>query len=330
MKSTYIDETRSEFLRKCIEIFVKHHDAGSHYSTKPFLEELHTFVPVHQKVGMPSYNTDSDKWQFIDSASDYEDGVYNICFYTNSRHELIVRDGADEDCYLKLELNGPDEITEIIQLLEKLDNKNCKIKQFEPTPLSSILEGIYVHVPCNSEHFLIPLSWKELEQENPNFLQPLRTCFRNSGDLSDVNFSGWEEWVFSEGGFNEGQFSEKLKGDDLLLHSLSEGLYSAQANINREDNYRKLLPMLVFRLKENQSKMYFLDYLKFTTEGQSVLKQVIANFENLDQHLEAKKINYPSDKLTQMRLSTEFRSKKYTDQKKLIYQCGILEQPPVK
>jgi hypothetical protein len=325
MQNTNIDKIRSEFLRKCIEIFDKHHDAQSHYSTKPLIEELHTFVPIYQKFGMPSNNTNSDKWQFIDSASAYEDGLYNICFYTNSRHELIVRDGTEDDCYLKLELSGPDEITEIIQLLETLDDKNCKINQFKPTPIRSILEGIYVLVPCKSEHFLIPLSWKELEQKNLNFLLPLKAHFRDIGELADINFSSWEEWVLSEGGFNEGQFPEKLRGDDLLLFSLSEGLYSARPNINREDNYCKLLPKLVFRLRDNQSKMYFLDYLRYTTEGQSVLKQVIANFENLDQHLETTKLNYPSDKLTQIRLSAEFRSTKYTDHKNLVVQCELLK-----
>ena len=298
----------SKFLRQCVSYMFEVQSANyfSPFSDQ-FCEFIHTSWFPELTHGMPAYDDQTWSWDFYENGN----GDYNIGVDIGSDGEVTFRPGDDDGLYLQLKLKHPFEMGEVLELIRHLTPEKCELEKFQELPWSNMIQEVFVLVPGDKEQRLIKFSWSAWASQWPELLEPFRVKYYGQfKGRDDVLGLTWREWLERKSELESMPFAGELKEDDLLF-SPNEGFQGARTALEGYELQRDLEPRLVIRLKPQQSRMYFLDFVEHTLEGEPLYSALNKDLENLPQLLKTR-VKYPTTRLAQIRLGVELRVAKHT------------------
>lgn len=306
----------SEFLEECASYLGVVHGAGTMVGfSGRYDETLHLPWWPNVKEGMPAYDVRSWAWEFVVAA----DGDYNSSVEIKADGRVSIFEGGDlqPSVYLDLVLKHPFEMGELLELIEQLTPDNCKRASFQAMPSSSIIQEIFVLIPGDTEQRLAKFSWSSWEAKCPELLNPFKVFYLGElNKLDQMEYSTWREWLERKVGLDRITFAGPLLETDLVFCP-GNGFQSARANLRHYRRDLDLAPRLVIRLRPQQSRMYFLDFLEHTEEGKPLWEGLRGDPAKLPQLLNQTNVKYPTDRLMQIRLGTELRVARHAYQKKI-------------
>jgi hypothetical protein len=268
------------------------------------------------KHGMPFYDSRWWAWDFSGRA----ETSFDLALKISSDGNLVVCDHEKDPVsdpeydpegpilHLGLKLKNSSELTEVLELFQQLTPENCDRTHFQELPWASVVQDVFATIPVDKDIRLVKFSWASWEAKWPKLLEPFKAFYQgDSGLINNMQYSTWRDWVERHANLQSMQFSGPLKDDDLVFNP-TRGFLTARTVINNTcDVWMNCEPQLVFRLKLQQSRMYFLDVLENMNEGEMFLQTIFKNPEKLPQLLGQTKVTYPSTRLLQIRLSVELR-----------------------
>lgn len=297
----------SEFLKQCTSYFSEVQGANDFMSMPGrFEEKVTTFWFPALKNGMPEYDESTWAWNF----GYLKRGDYNIGIDIRADGQVTFREGDWGGVYLRLKLKHPFEMGEVLELIQQLTEETSERSSFQEMPWSSIIQEIFTLIPGEKRQRLLKFSWTGWAAKRPELLKPFRV-FYNGDDtgLNQMAFSTWKEWLNRNGCSESGEFDGELKEDDLLF-APGSGFQGARTALQGYRPWHDDAPRLVVRLKPQQSRMYFIDFLEHTDEGEALFKVLSKDPEKLPQILNQGRVSYPNNRITQIRLGVELRVSK--------------------
>jgi hypothetical protein len=268
-----------------------------------YQEALHIPWFPEFKHGMPAYDSRYWTWDFYEA----RDGDYNTDIAIQADGVVVFREGDGDGVSLEMTLKHPFEMGELLELIQQLTPDNCDRASFQEVPWSSIVQDIFVLVPSDKEQRLLKFSWSAWANQRPELLAPFKVFYKGEVDgLNEMKYSTWREWFDRNAPAEALVFAGELKEDDLLF-SPCNGFRGARIALKGYNACQDSEPQLVIRLKQQQSRMYFVDFLQHTKEGAALFNALYKDLENLPQLLSQAKVRYPTTRLVQIRLGVELR-----------------------
>ena len=210
---------------------------------------------------------------------------------------------------------------ELLELIRELTPTNCSGATLQETPWSGIIQDIFILIPEGKEQRLVKFSWLQWERNAPELLKWVKLYYSGLGHVDIYNKEeeldcwGWEKWV--------GKYPDELKSltsvgkledTDLLFgpdapEDPDPGFKGAREYLSSRNKYGTSFdaPKLVIRLKPQYSRMYFVDYVERTEEGESLFNALKRGLENLPQLLNQTRVKYATTRIAQIRLGVELR-----------------------
>ena len=300
----YRPELGSAFLKECVSYLGEVHGAGAMSGfARSYKESLHVPWFPALKHGMPAYDSRSWSWEFYVD----RDGDYNQAISVSADGEVHFLDGDDDGLYLELKLKHPFEMGEVLELMGQISPDNCGKSSFAPQPWSSIVQEIFVLAPGDKQQKLLKFAWAAWAEKSPELLKPFKVFYGNQWEgINEMEYSTWREWLERKASPESLPFAGELKEDDLLFNP-SDGFQSPRLALERYDVFKDCEPRLVIRIKPQHSRMYYVDFLQLTEEGQPLFQTLRERPEQLQQLLNQTKVEYPTTRLQEIRLGVELR-----------------------
>jgi len=307
-------ELGSAFLRECASYLGHVQGAGGMTGiARKYSESLHLSWFPSPKHGIPAYDSRYWSWEFYVA----RDGEYDLMIDVRPNGEVCFREGDGNGLYLELKLKYPFEMGEILELLEQITPENAEKTSFVSLPWSSIIQDLFLLAPGHKEQRVLKFSWPAWEKQFPELLAPLKVFYQGEFErLNAMEYSSWGDWLDRKATPESLPFAGELEEDDLLF-SPSHGFHSARALLQSNEAFDDCEPRFVIRLKSQQSRMYFVDFLELTEEGEPILKALIKQAKELPQLLSQTKVEYPATRLQQIRLGVELRAARHAYEEKV-------------
>ena len=255
----------SEFLKQCTSYFSEVQGANDFMSMPSrFEEKVTTFCFPALKNGMPEYDESTWAWNF----GYLKSGDYNVGIDIRADGQVTFREGDWGGVYLCLKLKHPFEMGEVLELIQQLTEENSERTTFQELPWSNIIQEIYTLIPGDKRQRLLKFSWNGWAAKRPELLKPFRV-FYNEDDsgLNQMAYLTSKEWLNRNGCSESEEFDGELKEDDILF-APSSGFQGAKTALQGYRPWHDDASRLVIRLKPQHSRMYFIDFLEHTEEGE--------------------------------------------------------------
>jgi len=298
---------KSEFLRQCH--FCLFGAQGNPAYASPngiFHESFTVFVEHGNRHGMPSFRlTPSPSWEFFGS------GDFPIAIDISADRRIQIGQSDDPDpVYLEFRLRYPFEIIETLELVSGLTPQNAAKSPYKEIPWSSVVDDIFVLFAGADVQRLLKFSWAEWESQYPDLLDPIREFFKGRPAQIGDQYSTWSDWLERKRAIERVEGAGELKDDDLLF-SPDDGFQGAAAALSGYKAWDDRTPRFVIRLKAQQSRLYFIDFIQNSQEGGLLWNMLHRQFKEFTHLLTTSKVRYPAGRLTQIRLGLELRVAKF-------------------
>jgi len=128
--------------------------------------------------GLPSFFLEDGGWCF-DGRND-DAGVLGMDVKQNG--EVTFRSLDGESVFLKFRIETPEELIEAMDLFKSLKQSHLNSPRWASTPLSAIIEQIFLVVPGDGKDLLVILNAKQLSEQQPQLWHAIKTWCLWDGD----------------------------------------------------------------------------------------------------------------------------------------------------
>jgi hypothetical protein len=269
------------------------------------------------KNGVPVYDDSNWAWRF----AQYDNG-FGLLVDIGEDRRVSFTDG--EACggafWLRVKLWHSFEMGELLELIRELTPANCNGATLQEMPWSGIIQDIFMLIPNDKEQRLVKFSWAQWEKNAPQLLKWVKLHYSGLdyvaiyAEEEELDCWSWGDWVGKHPDELKALTSAgELEDADLLFgqdnpEDPNSGFRGAREYLSLCKKHQSFddEPKLVIRLKPQYSRMYFVDFVERTEEGESLFNALKCNLENLPQLLN-QRVKYATTRIAQIRLGVELR-----------------------
>ncbi len=256
--------------------------------------DLYYYRTFGNPNGSICFYPDENAWEFDDTDPDE---LITIVIRKNGSIEFWHH--QDDFEYLSTFISHPQELPEIFDFFSTAKENDLQNNFTEhQIRVSAIIDSVFITIPDNTN--------KSIKLFNLNRLGQLPDDIRSTiikllnEDMDEwVNTGNWANHIQNHGLLKHFDSLEEPGERDIVLSDLSPLAAHNFDSVNCGSH-------IILRISQSHSLLYFLDFLKYTVEGEKILKQ-LGKLKNGDPIPKKLLVSFPKRKNIQIRKSIELR-----------------------
>jgi len=296
---------RSKFLQQCFDYICAEH--GLTECTKMdsgMLEEMLLYYFPSMESGVPCFDPRNGEWDFVGGSDDHN---LQIGIYSNGRFTL--RAGDDDFVYLDLLIKNPEEIGELLLLIENLGELGTPRRDYEEVKLADLITLEAVLILYNGEYRSLRMAdLIKLVPEAESIIDAY-TIADDSGweFLARTAFPGWHHWCKANLPLSRLSNLCLLDSEDLI-YSESTGLCTYRRWLAYDEIHRGYgPPFIITRNRRTCSILWLHEYCTYRPEGQGALKSFLQGWKQYSVCEKQQEVGDQASVLGQIRFAVEAR-----------------------
>jgi hypothetical protein len=260
------------------------------------------WIPENKR-GLPVF---IDQFQYWENSASCDDD-YCLSMQIDDRQNLKIYCPINfGNTYIHTLLLGCSEIVEIKNFFESTNADDIGKSGWIESPLNLLLDSVFLLVCVDNKSKLIRFAPDWLLANRPKLCDPLE--FELGGDAEWVNsneYYGFSRWM-KDHGLLEGIPLFDISDADLLVENSGNlrpiRSFEYQGNSERDQQFG-----IVFRVKNNVSKIYLTEYFSSAIECEGFLSDIIRKWKTLPREIAKYCVKLPSTLRDQTATALEIR-----------------------
>lgn len=271
----HFPDFHTPFLQQCVHhLFVDHALPAAEIIDNGMIERMLILWVPQSPNGISVFDAEANAWEHEVNVD-----MLHIDIYADGRFLISYCD--DDGCLVDVRIRNPEEIGEIMQLVESLNETVLQQRATEKMPFFSLVEPLTLLFPLHDRHVLVPPEL--LIELNPSVGEILNAYYGKNPDswnyFVQTSYPGWEQWCRKSIKLPSSKETQ-LPGSETLVFTQSTGVTTYRRWLAFGNHYREHELPVAMNHKSAASTMFLCDYFNQTTTGQKQLARVLQNLQN--------------------------------------------------